>query len=424
MTASRSHLRVGLTAGRLAGRRLLGLRPGARDDELGAVLTEQLDEMKGLAMKVGQIVSYMDVPLPETVQARLAVLQTGVRGLDEDAIRGALEAAWGDGFEARFDRFDWEPVAAASIGQVHRARLHSGDEVAVKVRYPDVAACFRADVDALGRLAGLAGLASAVDGRAIVAELAARLEEECDYRREAAHQEAFRVAFADSPGVRIPPIHAAFTTETTMVSSWAEGLRYEAARELAAVERDRFATELTWFSYRSLFERAAVQADPHPGNFLFVPGGTVVCLDFGCVRRFEVSFVALLRRIVRALADHDRRAFRDAVIELGMAPRPARFDFDHHFAMMEHVHRPLLAESFEFTPDFVREGMRYNGPTSPNARTMAMPAPYVWVARLQWGLWSLAARLGARVHLRGMLDRLLAVDIHPLLLEAPPCPAP
>lgn len=152
-----STLGVAWTAGRLAGRRLLGRAVGERDLELGELLTGQLDQMKGLAMKVGQIVSYLDVPLPDRVQEQLARLQTGQHAMPPSQVRRVLEAALGVEVEACFEAFEWAPVAAASIGQVHRARV-LGRPVAVKVQYPDVAGSFSNDLRAVGRISSLASL--------------------------------------------------------------------------------------------------------------------------------------------------------------------------------------------------------------------------------------------------------------------------
>ncbi len=413
-----SRLAVAWTAGRLASRRVLRRKEGARDRELGALLTGQLDQMKGLAMKLGQIVSYMDVPLPPSVQQQLTRLQTGVQGLDEPQTRAALRRALGADFEARLDAFDVHPIAAASIGQVHRARV-GGQQIALKLQYPSVAEGFGQDLGAMDRIASLASLATAVDGRAIVRELGARLSEECDYLREAALQRAFGRAFADDPHVHVPRVVASLTTATTLATTWADGDGFEQACQAPQPLRDEHARTLVRFSYRSLLELATVQADPHPGNFLFGPGPRVTFLDFGCVRTFEPEFVTGLRAMIRALHRQDHRAFRECVIALGMAPKPERIDFEHHFRMMEHLHRPLLSPRFAFTPEYVRQGLAYNGPANPNARHLSIPPPYIWIARLQWGLWSLLCRLRADVALRDILDDVMSTPIAALPWDGP-----
>ncbi len=411
-----SHFKVGLTVGKLAARRLARLRVGAADIVLGEALTEQLDEMKGLAMKLGQIVSYMDVPLPDVVQERMARLQSGTRGLDEEATRRALSEAWGEDFETRFDAFDIVPFAAASIGQVHRAR-YQGRDVVVKLQYPDVQKGFRDDLRSVGRIAQLASLASAVDGDAIVRELGRRLGEECDYEREGRAQAAFRAYFENDRDIFVPQVQPELSTARTLVTEFAVGDSYQKARAFPDKVRMQLAHALIRFNYTSLLCAAAIQADPHPGNFLFRDFGQIVCLDFGCVRIFERRFVELLRRMIRSLRDGDRSLFRETTLALGLTSRPKKFDFEHQFAMMHHLHQPLLSERFQFSSAFVQEGLKYNGPTSPNARFMSMPPAYIWVARLQWGLWSLLARLDAEIEMKDEIERILSEPIVPLVLS-------
>ncbi|MCA9705061.1 MAG: AarF/ABC1/UbiB kinase family protein, partial [Myxococcales bacterium] len=375
------------TAGRLAGRRLLRREVGPTDLWLGERLTSELDQLKGLAMKVGQIVSYMDVPLPDAVQAELARLQTGQQGMPPARVHAIVEAALGRPLPELFEAFDDAPIAAASIGQVHRARV-AGRAVAVKVQYPEVAASFRKDLGALGRLASLASMASAVDGTAIVEELGARLAEECDYGREARMQQAFAAAFAGDPMVQVPEVIESRSAQTVLTTAWVEGQGFERlCREADAAARERIAHTLVRFTYRSLLELAMIQADPHPGNFLFVPEGPVTFLDFGCVRALPLDFVAGLRQLAAALRDGDRARFAEATRALGLVGRPRKFDYDHFYTVMEHLHRPLLAPRFRFERDYMREAMALNGPSSPNARTMAIPPAYIWVLRLQSGLW-------------------------------------
>ncbi|MCX4247053.1 ABC1 kinase family protein [Paraliomyxa miuraensis] len=411
------------TAGRLAGRRLLGRAVGERDLQLGEQLTSQLDRMKGLAMKVGQIVSYLDVPLPDEVQEQLARLQTGQRGMPGDEVRAVVEAALGMELEAAFEAFDWEPVAAASIGQVHRARV-DGRAVAVKVQYPGVARSFTDDLRAVGRISSLASMASAVDGRAMVEELRRRLTEECDYVREARAQLAFARAFGDDPEVCVPQVLTHRSAGTVLTSAWVEGEGFSALEaEVDPVRRNAIAATLVRFSYRSLLQLGVIQADPHPGNFVFPrpdasrPAGSVAFLDFGCVRALPLPMVDALREVVAAVRDDDRPRFRRAVVALGVVGRPKKFDYEHFFAVMEHLHRPLCSPRFSFDKAYVREGFALNGPRSPNARTIAMPPAYLWVARLQWGLWSILARLRAEGSFRPVLDELLDGPVVPPSLD-------
>lgn len=406
-----SKLAVAWTAGRLAGRRLLRRSVGDADLELGDHLAAQLDEMKGLAMKMGQIVSYMEIPLPDAVQDRLARLQTGQRGMPADAVRQAIEASMGAALEQCFSTFELEPVAAASIGQVHRARVDD-QPVAVKIQYPDVASSFDNDLRGVSRLASLASLASAVDGQAIARELGERLAEECDYLREAQMQAAFAAAFADDPTIAIPEVVTSHCRANLLTTRWVDGIDFARLRDEGSEElRNAIAQTLVRFSYRSLLVLGAIQADPHPGNFLFGDDERVTFLDFGCVRTFEPDFVLALRQLIVAVRDQSPAAARQAADALGLVGRPRKFDDAHFFAMVEHLHRPLLHDGFTFERSYMHEAVAFNGPTNPNARAMAIPPAYMWVSRLQWGLWAILTKLGVRGSFAAITEQLLEQPI-------------
>ncbi|MBV1857057.1 MAG: AarF/ABC1/UbiB kinase family protein [Nannocystaceae bacterium] len=409
-----SRLSVAWTASRLAGRRLVGRRVGAQDTDLGELLTSQLDQMKGMAMKLGQIASYMDIPLPREVLSTMSRLQSGQQGMDPQRVRAILEDALGGSIETLFDAFEIQPVAAASIGQVHRAKL-AGRELAVKVQYPGVADTFQQDLGPLNRIASLASLASSVDGKALVRELGRRLGEECDYLREAQMQAAFATAFADDPAVHVPAVVPQLSVANILTSAWVEGDHFDALRTCGDQARiDKTAAVLLRFSYRSLLNFGFIQADPHPGNFIFERSGRVTFLDFGCVRQLEPAFVAAQRSMTFAVRDRDMRSFRKASNDLGLVGQPKRFDFDHFFMVMEHLYRPLMTPHFRYTREYTAEGMRYNGPTNPNARALAIPPAYVWVMRLQWGLSSILAQLGAQGSFHSILDDVLESPMVPM----------
>jgi predicted unusual protein kinase regulating ubiquinone biosynthesis (AarF/ABC1/UbiB family) len=389
------HLGVAWKAGRIASRRLFGRKVGDQDHALTESLVESLDEMKGLAMKIGQIVSYMDVPLPDELQAKLVRLQTGATGRPLTELVAVFESSLGATPAELFETIEEQPIAAASIGQVHRGRVGER-EVAVKVQYPEVAQTFVDDLSLVHRLAGLASLASSVDGKAMVEELAARLQEECDYEREARFQQVFARAFREDLAVRIPPVLPELSGSRVLTTGWLGGATLGALAESGSEDQRRRAAEtLVRFAYRSLLVHGLIQADPHPGNFAFPADGGVAFYDFGCVRDIGTDLRDALRAMAVAMLHDDREAAREAAIAMGVVGNPKRFDHDHFYEMMRQLHRPFLVPRFTFTMEFVKAAMELNGPRSPNARHMAMPPAYLWVARLQWGLWSVLARLGA-----------------------------
>ncbi len=410
--------RIAASAVRLAGRRLVGAE-GDADRLLGERLARELDGMKGLAMKVGQILSYFDGVLPAETHEALRKLQKGARPVAFETMRQEIEEAFGEPVSALFEAFDDTPVAAASIGQVYRARFERR-EVAVKVQYPHVEKTFEADFGRIRSLARLASLATAVDGVAIADELRARVTEECDYLREAAWQAAFRAAFADDPRIVIPEVVQARTRRTVLTTAWAAGDDFYAFVEGApAARRHEVGLLLARFALRSLFGLGTLNADPHPGNYLFPRDeGHVVFLDFGCVRRFEPDFLETERALVDVVI-HDRRAaFRDAVMATGMIPQPRKFDFDVHWDMLRHQYAPYGQPRFRFTPEYVQAGAKFSGPSNPNLRRLAIPPAWIWVQRLLWGLHAVQVRLGAEGAFRDVMEEALATRLPPLAVPA------
>ncbi|MEQ8277849.1 MAG: AarF/ABC1/UbiB kinase family protein [Deltaproteobacteria bacterium] len=404
LSRARATGRIALQVG-LRSAKVFGDRDRA-DEALGAVLLAELDQLKGMAMKVGQILSYMDVGFPEPVTTQLARLRTGVTPLPFDVIVEALEAGLGASVDAHFAELEPEPIASASIGQVHRGRTLDCDPVAVKVLYPNVRETLEADFAQLDRLSAIAGKFSAVDGKALVAELFARVAEECDYEREAEWQRRFGAFFANTEGIVVPRVFDALSCPTVLTTAWAEGDDFEDFCRVATSEaRDRASDALLRFAFAPFFARGWLHADPHPGNQRY--GERVTLLDFGCVRAFDPDFVVRFARFSRAVLDEDRAAFRTAAIELGLAPRPERIDFDALFAQYAWQYEPVRTPCFAFTDAWWARGQAFTKPTAKNARHVGFPPEWIWLSRVQWGLWAVLKRIGGRADLRATFAQML-----------------
>lgn len=391
-------------AAALAGARRVVRRSEADDDAFGEALVGELDTMKGLAMKVGQMLSYLDGAVPPATAARLAGLQRGHVATPWAELAPVVEAALGAPVAAVFASVDPTPVASASIGQVHRA-VWRGRDVAVKVQHPGVRETFEADVGNLRRIAGVASLASRVDGAAIVADLRDRLLEECDYAHEAAQQRAFRAAFAGDSEVVVPEVIDAASAREVLTTAWVDGAGLDDVLGAPQEARDRWGAILARFTWRSMFRRAIVHADPHPGNQRYLDGA-VAFLDFGCVRAFPADWLAAERRLVRAVLDDDRPAFRAAVIDAGHVGA-AGFDFDEHWAMERWMWAPYLGGRYRFAPGIIGEARRFKRVGNPNARKLAIPPAWTWLARVLFGLHASLGRLGAA----GRFDELLRAEL-------------
>lgn len=408
--------RMAASAAGFAASRVLGSSE-VGDARFGERLLDHMDEMKGFAMKVGQILSYVDGAVPPAVAEKLRALQAGVRPLEFDVVKGEIEAAFGAPLADLYDRFDVEPIAAASIGQVHRAST-GGQEVAVKVQYPHVADTFRTDFRQLHGLAALAGLGTAVDGRAIVDELQARFLEECDYLRESKWQLAFREALADLEGAVVPDVVVDRTARTVLTTSFLAGRSfYEFVDAGSRDDQDRAGVLVLEASMRAIFRHGAIQADPHPGNYRFLPDGRVGLLDWGCVRAYDREWVDRWRHLARVMMSHDRRRFDEAFVATGMVGRPDRFDFDAQWAQMRHLYSPFDVAKFTFTPEYVAATMGFAKPNNPNLRRLAMPPEWVWTNRLHFGMYSLLAALRATGDFRAAYERCLDGEWAPVRID-------
>jgi predicted unusual protein kinase regulating ubiquinone biosynthesis (AarF/ABC1/UbiB family) len=175
-------------------------------------------------------------------------------------------------------------------------------------------------------------------------------------------------------------------------------------------ERDEAGLLLARFAFRSLFALARLNADPHPGNYLFLEHG-VVFLDFGCVAVFESEFVERERALARVVLAGRRDAFRAAVLATGMVPDPDSFDFDVHWQMLRHQFAPYRASHFRFTHEFVRAGMQFNRPENPNLRRLAIPPAWIWEQRLVWGLHAVLARLECEGNFAEIFHEALAAGV-------------
>lgn len=411
--------RIATSAAQLATRRVLGSE-GPQDGELGMALARELDQMKGMAMKVGQIISYFDGILPEETHAALQGLQKGHKPVAYARMMEVLEAGLGGAVDTLFEDFAKTPVAAASIGQVYRAKV-DGREVAVKVQYPGVLDTIQSDFSLLNKISRLASLATAVDGPAIVGELRKRFGEECDYMREAAYQEAFAEAFADEEAIRIPKVIHKRTCPVVLTSEWCPGKDFYSFQEAASQERrNEVGMLLTEFAYQSFYRLGVLNADPHPGNYLFPDDGPVVFLDFGCVKRFDPDFIAHERHLAQVVTQGHREEFRDALLATQMVPNSNKFDFGHHWAMLRHQYAPYCTPHFRFTTEYIQQGMEFSRPSNPNLRHLALPPAWIWLMRLQWGLHAVLARLQAEGPFATLFQKALDTPLQPLALSHDP----
>ena len=264
-----------------------------RQAEAAEQILEVLGNMKGAAMKAGQVASFVDTgAFPEEsrerIQAKLAELRDSAPRVSFKEMRGVMEDDLGQKVGDAFADFDEQAIAAASIGQVYRATLDDGRRVAVKVQYPGVAAAVRSDLQNLGIIMRVAKrIAPGMDARAMTSEIRERLSDELDYEHEAQSQRAFAREWRGHPFVVIPDVVTSLSRERVLVTEWVDGLGFEQVRELPAAERNRFGEIVFRFFFGSLYRNGHFSGDPHPGNYKLMDDGRVAFLDFGMTKRLS-----------------------------------------------------------------------------------------------------------------------------------------
>ncbi|WP_405136586.1 ABC1 kinase family protein [Nocardia sp. NBC_01388] len=316
-----------------------------------------LGSMKGLAMKAGQLLSMFDLlsafgtdAIPtrqrERFQQTLATLFDQSSHVPFDKMRAVIESDYGRPLGEVFAQFDEQPIGAASIGQVYRARLADGRAVAVKVQYPGIDIAIRADLKNLGLVIRmLRGVAPAVSDHALLRELTSHLAEETDYRIEAENHLAMAGLFRDHPFIRIPEIEIEMCTARVLVTELAEGMPFEDIAALAATERDRVGEILVRFYMGSMVRERRFTGDPHPGNILLAPDGKVVFLDFGLVKRMDESAVAFELDCARAGAEYRGGDLRALMVDYGVLEQDSPFPAADCLRLLHEVSGWLLTDA-------------------------------------------------------------------------------
>lgn len=374
---------------------------------------ELLGHSRGALMKAGQMLSFLstDPVVPDEFQS---IYQTVLTRLYDEAppmtpelARAVLERELARRTESVFAEFDWEPLAAASIGQVHRARLHDGREVAVKIQYPGVAEAIRADLKNTQLLVTFMTLLTSVytrrlnaDVRVAARDMSARILEELDYRLEGASQTEFAERYREHPFIHVPETidelctARVLTQELCLGRSWSEALCAE--QEL----RNRWAEAIWRFVYGSHGRLGMINADPHPGNYLFHDDGSVSFLDFGCIQRFSRDRAEMVIAIVSACLRGDVLGTWRACVEAGYWRSLDPVSPEEVFSWWHEPFRYLWGDQpFAFTPEYAKSWIEHRfSPTGPSAnalRYLTMQDDCLAWTRIEVAVTSVMAQLHA-----------------------------
>ena len=420
-------LRFGMLSGELALSSAMAtakqLSSGKRPDIASTLLTpgnadllaRRLASLRGPAMKVGQMLSLQGEDIiPAEFRNALGMLRSQGYAMPDTQLKRVLGREYGKGWERKFDHFDMEPVAAASIGQVHRARKRGGRELALKIQYPGVAKSVDSDVDNLASLLRrLDFLPVSLDVDAIAGEAKRQLHQETDYESEARNLEKYGRHVAVMPEVLVPRVDRALTTRRILAMDWIEGepLEHLAGEAVPQPRRNAVARTLQALMFRELFEFRFVQTDPNIANYLYVPDThQVALLDLGSVGEYPAEFVDGYRRICRGVLHDDTRAIREAIFDLGYGhpddPPPM---VDNAIDIMRLVCEPFAHRG---TYDFAASGLisraRNRGIEAAFGHGLRAPPPAtMFLHRKLIGTFLICVKLHARINVHALIEKYL-----------------
>lgn len=397
--------------GRLARMGLGGLSTASkllvgRDAEGAAVkAVELLGTLRGLAAKAGQIASYVDGIVPEEhralVDRTLGTLRAAAPTSSFEAVKQRLEEELKAPLDQLYARFDPRPFASASIGQVHKAALLDGTEVAVKVQHPGIDKAMESDLANASVIESLVGNMGTrkLGSKQVIEEVRARFREELDYALEADRQEQFARLVAGDPTIRIPHIYRDRSSKRVMTSALHQGHDLEWAAQQPEALRRAYAETLWRFVFTGNLVGGMFNADPHPGNYLFRENGEITFLDFGCVQ--VLHDVALARVMHRAACAGDEAGFRDGARKL-LGTTPGAYE-DWALAFSRACFDPLFESPFRATREYTMRlvesmrDMKRNVMFAKNSGFKPLPPGMLFMNRLQFGFYSVLTRLDVAV---------------------------
>ncbi len=328
--------------------------------------------------------------------------------MDFSLVRGVIEEELKNDLGKLFKNIEEEPIAAASIGQVHRATLKSGEEVVLKVQYPGVDKAIEADLKFSSSLAGIINAVHKnADAKAVIAELEIRLREELDYNLERQNQQIFYDLWKDHPFVHIPRVYPTYSSQRVLCQEFKRGLNFYDFLDIASrKEKDLAIFVLNDFVFDSMHRNLVFNGDPHPGNYIFQEDGGVVFLDFGCIKRFKAHFIDDLLAMNRAIVTEDRDAFDSYILKLELILPGRPYDRDKMWDFFAYHAAPFAKDRvFEFTEEWIRQSTEVM--SRDNLQQLNLPPDLIFFNRITFGLNSMFQKLGAKANWHQIYHRYL-----------------
>ena len=369
-------------------------------------VADELAKLRGAAMKVGQLLSMESGDLlPPALAEILGRLRSDARAMPKTQVMDMLVANWGSGWEKQFKRFSFTPLAAASIGQVHRAQTLDGRDLAIKIQYPGVRESIDSDVDNVAGLLRLSGLMpKAMDIAPLLRDAKRQLHDEANYVQEGDYLQRYGDLLADAPQYRLPRLHADLTTASVLAMDYVRGAPIEELADAAPAERDRVMTLLFSLLLREVFEFRLVQTDPNFANYRYdTRSHRLVLLDFGATRACKARMSIGFRRLIKAAMAADRLAMGTALMDIGYLGESTQER--HRQAVLDiagQALEPFCQEGgYDFGSSDLPARVRANGMALGMQREFFQlpPADAMLLQRKFGGLYLLAIRLKARVNL-------------------------
>ncbi|HHF3040058.1 AarF/ABC1/UbiB kinase family protein [Vibrio diabolicus] len=398
-----------------------GNKPKAKDLLLTpqniARLTDQLAHLRGAAMKLGQMLSMDagDVLEPELADI-LSRLRSNADPMPAKQLNGVMESSLGTSWKAEFLSFNFKPIASASIGQVHQAYSDAGDNLAVKVQYPGIRKSIDSDVDNVGTLLKVVGLIpESVDYKGLLEEAKKQLHDEADYTREAQFAIRYHDALKEHPHFVVPKIHTESCSDSVLAMEFIDGVPIEHIEHYDQSTRDFVMHSLLELLFRELFEFKMVQTDPNFANYLYIESTRQIgLLDFGATREYSERFSAGYRQAFASVINNDEQGLNDALEQIGFFSQTILPD--QRQAILDLVKmacEPMLVdEPYDFKASGLAQKLREAGTILSMEQEYwhTPPADALFLHRKIGGMYLLAARIGAKVNIRQLVQPYLTIN--------------